>query len=143
MAQGKNTTGLTDLLLKCLSDLDPTLNKLEWLCKQLMEAEVSGIVGSEKNAHNPSRSGYRCGYRPWRLDTRMGTMYLSHHCFLVCINIANSLSETEAGDLLKLSVCVITVSQLSNSETLRKAREQTQKPTSGMTANRKFPQNNG
>ena len=41
-----------------------------------MEAEVSGIVGAEKNAHNPSRSDYRCGYRPRRLDTRMGTMYL-------------------------------------------------------------------
>jgi putative transposase len=41
-----------------------------------MEAEVSGIIGAEKNAHNPSRRDYRCGYRPRRLDTRMGTMYL-------------------------------------------------------------------
>lgn len=76
MAQGKNITGLTDLLLKCMSEPDPMLSMLEWLCKQLMEAEVSGIVGAEKNAHNPSRSDYRCGYRPRRLDTRMGTMYL-------------------------------------------------------------------
>ena len=52
------------------------LSMLEWLCAQLMEAEVSGIVGAEKNAHNPSRNDYRCGYRPRRLDTRMGTMYL-------------------------------------------------------------------
>jgi transposase-like protein len=52
------------------------LSMLEWLCAQLMEAEVSGIVGAEKNAHNPSRSDYRCGCRPRRLDTRMGTMYL-------------------------------------------------------------------
>ena len=76
MAQGKNITGLTDLLLKCMAEPDPMLSMLEWLCKQLMEAEVSGIVGAEKNAHNPSRSDYRCGYRPRRLDTRMGTMYL-------------------------------------------------------------------
>ena len=76
MAQGKNTTGLTDLLLKCMAEPDPMLSMLEWLCAQLMEAEVSGIVGAEKNAHNPSRSDYRCGYRPRRLDTRMGTMYL-------------------------------------------------------------------
>jgi len=76
MAQGKNITGLTDLLLKCMSEPDPMLSMLEWLCKQLMEAEVSGIVGAEKNAHNSSRSDYRCGYRPRRLDTRMGTMYL-------------------------------------------------------------------
>jgi len=76
MAQGKNITGLTDLLLKCMAEPDPMLSMLEWLCAQLMEAEVSGIVGAEKNAHNPSRNDYRCGYRPRRLDTRMGTMYL-------------------------------------------------------------------
>jgi hypothetical protein len=40
-----------------------------------MEAEVFGLVGAEKNAYNPSRSDYRCGYRPRRLDTRVGTMY--------------------------------------------------------------------
>lgn len=76
MAQGKNTTDLTELLLKCMAEPDPMLSMLEWLCTQLMEAEVSGLVGAEKNAHSPSRSGYRCGYRPRRLDTRMGTMYL-------------------------------------------------------------------
>ncbi|WP_312939672.1 IS256 family transposase [Oscillibacter sp.] len=76
MAQGKNTTGLTDLLLKCMAEPDPMLSMLEWLCAQLMEAEVSGIVGAEKNVHSPSRNDYRCGYRPRRLDTRMGTMYL-------------------------------------------------------------------
>jgi len=41
-----------------------------------MESEVTGIVGAEKNAHNPTRNDYRCGYRPRRLDTRMGTIYL-------------------------------------------------------------------
>jgi putative transposase len=76
MAQEKNTTCLTDLLLKCMSQPDPMLAMLEWLCNQLMEAEVSGLVGAEKNAHRPSRSDYRSGYRPRRLDTRMGTMYL-------------------------------------------------------------------
>ena len=76
MAQGKNITGLTDLLLKCMSEPDPMLSMLEWLCKRLMEAEVSGIVGAEKNVHNSSRNDYRCGYRPRRLDIRMGTMYL-------------------------------------------------------------------
>ena len=30
----------------------------------------------EKSAHGRRRSGYRSGYRPRRLDTRMGTMYL-------------------------------------------------------------------
>jgi putative transposase len=66
----KNTTDLTELLLKCMAQPDPMLSMLEWLCTRLMEAEVSGIVGAEKNAHNPSRRDYRCGYRSRRLDTR-------------------------------------------------------------------------
>jgi putative transposase len=76
MAQAKNSTDLTELLLKCVGEPDPMLSMLEWLCTQLMEAEVSGLTGAEKNAHSASRSDYRCGYRPRRLDTRMGTMYL-------------------------------------------------------------------
>jgi putative transposase len=76
MTHKKNTTDLTELLLKCMAQPDPMLSMLEWLCTRLMEAEVSGIIGAEKNAHNPSRRDYRCGYRPRRLDTRMGTMYL-------------------------------------------------------------------
>lgn len=76
MARRKNTIDLTDLLLKCMAEPDPMLSMLEWLCTQLMEAEVSGLVGAEKNARSPSRSDYRCGYRPRRLDTRMGTVYL-------------------------------------------------------------------
>ena len=76
MAQNKNTTNLTELLLKCMGETDPMLSMLEWLCTQLMEAEVSGLTGAAKHAHNRERKDYRCGYRPRRLDTRMGTMYL-------------------------------------------------------------------
>lgn len=61
MAQGKNITGLTDLLLKYISEPDPILfSMLEYLYKQLMEAEVPGIVRTEKNVHDPSRSDYCC-----------------------------------------------------------------------------------
>lgn len=76
MAQRKNTTSLTELLLKCMAQPDPMLSMLEWLCAQLMEAEVSQQLGAEKSERSNGRSGYRCGYRPRRLDTRMGTMYL-------------------------------------------------------------------
>jgi transposase-like protein len=41
-----------------------------------MEAEISGQLGAAKNEHSGAREGYRSGYRPRRLDTRMGTMYL-------------------------------------------------------------------
>ena len=47
MAQAKNSTDLTELLLKCVGEPDPMLSMLEWLCTQLMEAEVSGLTGAE------------------------------------------------------------------------------------------------
>ena len=76
MAQKNHTTNLTELLLQCVAQPDPMLSMLEWLCSQLMEAEVSQQLGAGKSERVDSRSGYRCGYRPRRLDTRMGTMYL-------------------------------------------------------------------
>lgn len=76
MAHKKDTTDLTGILLECMGSADPMLHMLEWLCDQLMEAEVSSQIGAEKNEQSPNRSSYRSGYRPRRLDTRMGTMYL-------------------------------------------------------------------
>ena len=76
MARKKNTTNLTELLLQCVTQPDPMLSMLEWLCTELMEAEVDQQLGRrEKPAHGRQGSGYRSGYRPRRLDTRMGTMY--------------------------------------------------------------------
>ena len=76
MAQEKRTINLTELLLECMGKPDPMLNMLEWLCDHLMEAEISQQLGAAKNEHSNRREGYRSGYRPRRLDTRMGTMYL-------------------------------------------------------------------
>jgi len=73
MAHKKNNTNLTELLLQCVTQPDPML---EWICTQLMEAEVDQQLGAEKSQRTDGRSGYRSGYRPRRLDTRMGTMYL-------------------------------------------------------------------
>lgn len=55
---------------------DPMLSMLEWLCAQLMEAEVSQQLGAEKSERTGNRRSYRCGYRLRQLDTRMGTIYL-------------------------------------------------------------------
>lgn len=76
MAHKKNSTNLTELLLQCMTQPDPMLSMLEWLCTQLMEVEVDQQLGAEKSQRTDGRSGYRSGYRPRRLDTRMGTMYL-------------------------------------------------------------------
>ena len=76
MARKNHTINLTELLLQCMAQPDPMLSMLEWLCSELMEAEVSQHLGAEKSERSGNRNGYRCGYRPRRLDTRMGTMYL-------------------------------------------------------------------
>lgn len=76
MAHKKNNTNLTELLRQCVTQPDPMLSMLKWLCTQLMEAEVDQQLGAEKSQRTDGRSGYRSGYRPRRLDTRMGTMYL-------------------------------------------------------------------
>ena len=76
MAHKKNNTNLTELLLQCMTQRDSMLSILEWLCTRLMEAEVDQQLGAEKSQRTDGRSGYRSGYRPRRLDTRMGTMYL-------------------------------------------------------------------
>ena len=76
MAQGKDSTNLTKLLWECLGAADPMLHMLEWLCDQLMEAEVSSQIGAAKHEQSRERKTSRSGYRPRRLDTRMGTIYL-------------------------------------------------------------------
>lgn len=72
MAHVQNNTNASDLLLGFMNQPDPMLGMLEWLCKQMMEAEVA----SHLNAERSERSDGRSGYRPRRLDTRLGTMYL-------------------------------------------------------------------
>ena len=76
MVQKKSTTNLTELLLECVSQPDPMLSMLEWLCDRFMEAEITAKIGADKSEHSPERSSYRSGYRPRRFDTRMGTIYL-------------------------------------------------------------------
>lgn len=76
MVKKKDTINLTELLLESMGQPDPMLHMLEWLCSALMEAEVSAKLGAEKSEHSTERISSRSGYRPRRLDTRMGTMYL-------------------------------------------------------------------
>ena len=76
MAQHKDTTNLQSLLFQFMGMEDPMLSMLEWLCAQMMEAEVSKQIGAEKHEQSRERTSHRCGFRPRRLDTRMGTMYL-------------------------------------------------------------------
>ena len=76
MAQSKDTMKLSGMLFQFMGMEDPMLSMLEWLCAQMMEAEVSNQIGAEKHEQSRERTSHRCGFRPRRLDTRMGTMYL-------------------------------------------------------------------
>ena len=76
MAKKNDTTNLTELLLRCMGEADPMLSMLEWLCSRMMEAEVSSKIGADKHEQSQERTSHRCGFRPRRLDTRVGTMYL-------------------------------------------------------------------
>ena len=64
MAHKKNTTNLTELLLQCVTQLDPMLSMLEWLCTELMEVEVDQQIGAEKKSAHCQHGGtyrVRCG----------------------------------------------------------------------------------
>ena len=76
MAQKQSNTNLSTLLFSFMNQPDPMLSMLEWLCEQMMEAEVSLKLNADKSERSDGRSGYRSGYRPRRLDTRLGTIYL-------------------------------------------------------------------
>ena len=69
MARKKNTTNLTELLLQYVTQPDPMLSMLEWLCTHLMEAEVDQAAGRrEKPAHG----------RQERIPQRLSSMPLGY-----------------------------------------------------------------
>jgi transposase-like protein len=49
---------------------------LRWMVEQLMEAEVSELVGAAHGERTPARATHRNGYRPRRWDTRAGELEL-------------------------------------------------------------------
>ena len=76
MAQSKNTTNFEGLLFQFMDSPDPMLSMLEWLCSRMMEAEESSKSCADKQKVSQEGTSHRCGFRPRRLDTRVGTMYL-------------------------------------------------------------------
>ncbi len=50
---------------------------LRWMVEQLMEAEVSELIGAERGERTEDRATHRNGYRPRRWDTRAGELELA------------------------------------------------------------------
>lgn len=57
--------------------VDVLRDSLRWVCQQLMEAEVSELIGAEHGERNPERLTHRNGYRPRAWQTRAGEIELA------------------------------------------------------------------
>jgi len=79
MAEAKRMTAeqVVSYLLEGEEGLDFLRESLRWVVQQLMEAEVSGLIGAEHGERNPERLAHRNGYRPRRWDTRAGEIELA------------------------------------------------------------------
>ncbi len=67
MAYQNSTLPFEKMLIKFMTEEDPMLSMLKWLCEKLMVAEVEAKLGAEKSERAPERQGYRSGYRVRRL----------------------------------------------------------------------------
>lgn len=76
MVYPNSNVPLEKMLLQFMTEDDPMLAMLKWLCEKLMEVEVGAKINAAKSERTDDRAGYRSGYRVRRYDTRMGTMYL-------------------------------------------------------------------
>src|SRR5215217_2575913 len=78
MAERQRMTA-EEVVAKLLSDehADLLRESLGWMVGQLMEAEVSGLIGAELGERTPDRATHRNGYRPRRWDTRAGEIELA------------------------------------------------------------------
>ena len=79
MAETKRMTAeqVVSYLLEGEEGLDFLRESLRWVVQQLMEAEVSELIGAEHGERNPERLAHRNGYRPRRWDTRAGEIELA------------------------------------------------------------------
>jgi putative transposase len=78
MAEGQRMTA-EEVVAKLMSDehADLLRESLRWMVEQLMEVEVSELIGAELGERRPDdRMTHRNGYRPRRWDTRAGEIEL-------------------------------------------------------------------
>jgi putative transposase len=77
MAESQRMT-IDEVVEKLLSDehADFVRESLRWVVEQLMETEVSELIGAEHGERTPDRATHRNGYRARRWDTRAGELEL-------------------------------------------------------------------
>ena len=79
MAETKRMTAeqVVSYLLEGEEGLDFLRESLAWVVQQLMEAEVSELIGAGRGERSEERLTHRNGYRPRRWDTRAGELELA------------------------------------------------------------------
>ena len=77
MAESQSMT-TDEVVAKLLSTehVDLVRESLRWVVQQMMEAEVSELIGAERGERTPDRATHRNGYRTRRWDTRAGEIDL-------------------------------------------------------------------
>jgi putative transposase len=77
MAERQRMTA-EEVVARLMSDehADLLRESLRWMVEQLMEVEVSELIGAERGERTPDRATHRNGYRARRWDTRAGEIEL-------------------------------------------------------------------
>ena len=73
---GYNVTVGQDLLPGLLNGQDGLAKLVESVLNQILEAQVSESLNADKYERHDERAGYRNGYRPRQLYTRVGPVTL-------------------------------------------------------------------
>jgi putative transposase len=77
MAQTHYKALFRKVLLGFITEQDPVLAMLEWVAQMMMQIEADPKVGAEKGKHTKDRKTNFPRPRVRRMDTRLGTLYLS------------------------------------------------------------------
>ena len=66
----------TELKALMTANADMLAPLVQWILQEILEQEMSDSLGAAKSERSESRQGYRSGYYPRKLITRVGTMEL-------------------------------------------------------------------
>lgn len=75
---GYDVTVGRELLPGLLNGQDGLAKLVEVVLNQILEAQVTEALGADRHEHSEERLGYRNGYRPRTLYTRVGPKYRRH-----------------------------------------------------------------
>ena len=76
MTRKNDKQNATELKALMTQNADMLVPLVQWLLREVLEQEMTDSLGAAKGERSEGRQGYRSGYYPRRLITRVGTMEL-------------------------------------------------------------------